>query len=137
MNAKKIGLLLIVPVVSIFFAVYFGIYASKAYYPNLPFEGGSKKNVVEKLENSNRELVTLAKVNGYYWLGFEGNQKEGKDKIIMEMEGKGLKYNYYEGSGIFFGDTDRVVVTGQVWTRKYILYKIPEESFLGTENAVN
>ncbi|MOA35761.1 hypothetical protein D3C78_1572370 [compost metagenome] len=99
----------------------------------LPYENGSKKAAVDKLSNSDNELVELAHVNGFYWLGFKGNSLEGRNKIIAEMENRGLTYSYYEGAGIFFENGERVVITGEMWTGKYILYKIPEESYIGKE----
>ena len=46
------------------------------------------------------------------------------------MEDRGFKYDYYEGSGIFFENGERVIITGKMWTGDYILYKVPEESYL-------
>ncbi|WP_454192939.1 hypothetical protein [Paenibacillus sp. Marseille-Q7038] len=98
---KDILFLLIALILAVIILLSFWFYSSKAYYPTLPFEGISKKEVVEKLDKSNNELVELSKVNGFYWLGYSGNQQEGRDKVIREMEDQGLKYDSYEGSGIF------------------------------------
>ena len=128
---KNILFLLIALILAVIVLLSFWLYSSKAYYPTLPFEGISKKEVVEKLDKSNNELVELSKVNGFYWLGYSGNQQEGRDKVIREMENQGLKYDSYEGSGIFFEGEGRIIITGQMWTSDYVLYKVPVESYLG------
>jgi len=119
---------IIVPVLAVFISGYW-LYDSKAYYPALPFEGASTKIIVGKLKSSDNELVELANVDGYYWLGYKGNQKAGMDHVVEKMEEKGSEYDYYEGAGIFFENNGRVVVTGTMWTSKYVLYKIPEEAY--------
>ncbi|NIK76783.1 hypothetical protein FHS15_001908 [Paenibacillus castaneae] len=116
--------------VVVFGAVSLWIYSSKGYYPTLPFEGGTKKEIVDKLKGSNEELVELALNNGYYWIGFEGNQEDGRNKMIRRMEDQGLEYIAYEGSGIFFGNKEKIIITGTMWTRNYVLYKVPAGSYL-------
>ncbi|MFC5653453.1 hypothetical protein ACFPYJ_30915 [Paenibacillus solisilvae] len=109
------------------FIICYWVYSNKFYYPTLPFERITKKEAVWKLENGNHELVELEKVNGYYWLGFKGNQQEGRDKINKKMEDQGLNYDSFDGNGIFFEKEDRVIITGTMWTRNYVLYKVPAE----------
>ncbi len=126
MKKNKISLFLTLILLTALIFIGISFYASKAYYPELYFDGGSKKDVVEKLKKSNDELVELANVDGFYWLGFKGNALEGRNKIIKQMESQGLKYEYNEGNGIFFENGERVIVTGRQWTGDYILYKVPE-----------
>lgn len=120
---------LIASILVVFTLISVWLYSSKTYYPALPFDGGSKKEVVEKLDKSTNELVELAKVDGFYWLGYRGNQLEGRDNLIKEMENRGLKYDFYEGAGIFFENDERIIITGTMWTGDYILYKIPAGSY--------
>jgi hypothetical protein len=129
-NTKKNLLFLIVSILAVFILISFWFYSSKVYYPTLPFEGGSKKEVVEKLDKSNNELVELANINGFYWIGYRGNQQEGRDNVIIEMEDQGLKYESYDGAGIFFGNEDRIIITGTMWTSDYVIYKVPAGSYL-------
>lgn len=131
---NKILLFIAISILAVLIFIGFWVYSNKAYYPELPFEGGSKKEVVEKLDNSKNELVELANVNGFYWLGFKGNQQEGRDKVIEQMEDYGLKYDTYEGSGIFFENGERIIITGTMWTGDYVLYKVPERSYFNREN---
>lgn len=127
MKRYKNLLLLTAAILTVFIFIVFWTFSSKAYYPELPFEAGSKKEVVEKLEATHNDLVELSNAHGFYWLGFKGNHKQGKDKVIKLMEDRGLRYAFYEGSGIFFENGEMVVITGVQWTSKYILYKVPEE----------
>ena len=126
MNKNKNVLFLIGSILVVFILVSVWFYSSKTYYPALPFDGGSKKEVFEKLDKSTNELVELAKADGFYWLGFRGNQQAGRDKLIKEMESRGLKYDFYEGAGIFFENDERIIITGTMWTGNYVLYKIPD-----------
>jgi hypothetical protein len=134
MGKNKISLFVIIPMLALFTITGFWLYSNKAYYPALPFERGSKKEVVEKLDRSNNELVKLAKVDGFYWLGFRGNQQDGRDKVIKLMADRGLTYDSYEGAGIFFKNGERVIITGTMWTGDYVLYKVPERNYFNKEN---
>ncbi|WP_199622689.1 hypothetical protein [Paenibacillus alkalitolerans] len=120
-------IVIFVSVLVAFILLSFWFYSNKAYYPTLPFEGVSKKEVVKKLGSSNNELVELAKVDGFYWLGFRGNQQEGRNNVIKAMEDRGLVYESYDGAGLFFKNknNERIIVTGKMWTGDYVLYKIP------------
>lgn len=128
MKTKNKILVLIVPILIVSAVISYWFYTNKAYYPTLPFQGGSKKEVVQKLEKSSNELVQLAKVNGSYWLGFKGSQQEGRESVIKEMEERGLKYDSYDGNGIFFKNDKRIIISGTKWTGDYVLYKVPAES---------
>lgn len=129
MKTKQIFFILLSSLLVVIILFGLDVYVNKAYYPDLPFEGASKKIVVDKMKKSKDELVELADNNRYYWLGFKGNQGDGRDKIIRDMENQGLKYDYYEGAGIFFKNEheERIVVTGTMWTRNYVMYKVPQE----------
>lgn len=114
---------------SIIVAIFVGLagYYSKFYYPSLPFDGVSKHVVVKALEKSNGELIQITNDKDYDWYGIESNQEVGRAQVIEMMEAKGLKYEEYMGSGIIFTNgNDKVIVTSQMWTRKYVVYKIPE-----------
>lgn len=91
MKRYKYLIFLTVAILAVFIFIGFWVYSNKAYYPELPFGGGSKKEVVEKLDKSNNELVELSNANGIYWMGFRGNHKEGRDEVIKQMEDRGLK----------------------------------------------
>lgn len=120
----------IASILAVLFFISLWLYTNKTFYPTLPFEGGSKKVVVDKLEKGNNQIVELAENNGFYWFGFKGNQQEGREALIKEMENRGLKYDSYDGSGIFFFVNDeQIIITGTIWTGDYVLYKVPAGSF--------
>lgn len=108
----------------------FWVYFGKAYYPDLPYDGGSKKEAIQKLENSGGELIELASDGSFYWLGHKGNRLDGRNRVIDHMESRGYTYDYDEGSGLFFQKNGRTIVTGTNWTAKYVLYKVPVEARL-------
>ncbi|RXZ79091.1 hypothetical protein EBB07_24275 [Paenibacillaceae bacterium] len=126
---KKILLFFLVSALAVLVLSGFWIYSSKVYYPELPFADGSKKEVVTKLEQSDGELVQLAQDNEYYWLGFRGNQADGTKRVIEEMEQRGFTYDSIEGAGIFFDKDGRLIITGKMWSSRYIIYKVPADSF--------
>jgi hypothetical protein len=120
----------IASILAVLFFISLWLYTNKTFYPTLPFEGGAKKVVVDKLEKGNNQIVELAENNGFYWFGFKGNQQEGREALIKEMENRGLKYDSYDGSGIFFFVNDeQIIITGTIWTGDYVLYKVPAGSF--------
>jgi hypothetical protein len=50
------------------------------------------------------------------------------------MEDRGLKYDSYDGAGLFFENGEQVIITGTMWTGDYVLYKVPERSYVNKEN---
>ncbi|MEF3302164.1 hypothetical protein [Paenibacillus sp. GYB003] len=121
---------LIASTLTVLFVIYLCLSSNTSFYPTLPFDGGSKKGVVDKLEKGDGQLVELAENNGFHWFGFKGNQQAGRAALIKEMEYRGLKYDSYDGSGIFFFKNDeQIIVTGTIWTRDYVLYQVPAGSY--------
>lgn len=131
MKKNKKVLFQIVSTLAVFILIGLWLYSNKTHYPTLPFEGGSKKETVEKLDRGNNRIVELVEDNGFYWFGYKGNQQKGREALIKEMENRGLKYDSYDGAGIFFFENDeQIIITGTMWTRDYVLYKVPVGSYL-------
>jgi hypothetical protein len=104
------------------------IYDSKPYYPNLPTDVISKREAVEKIENSSDQIVVLAVDDNYKWLVFKGNQSDGEIRLIEMMKIDGWEFVQQEGAGYFFiRDGEKNIVTSQMWTGKYVLYKIAKD----------
>ncbi|MCM3783406.1 hypothetical protein M3231_10510 [Neobacillus mesonae] len=108
--------------------------ANKEYYPNLPFEGMSKKEAVNLLNQNPGTLQVLSESGDTVWMAMKGNLSEGKEQIMSLMEARGWNYRTQEGSGYFFTkedltSTDTVpqradkIVTSRVWTRDIILFR--------------
>lgn len=101
---------------------------SKLYYPALPFEGISKRDAVRLLGNSSGELVELYQGESYDWYGFKGSPLEGSQQLIQEMSRRDWTFTEQLGAGYIFQDSDsRIrIVESEKWTRKYIIFQIPE-----------
>lgn len=107
--------------------VFAYIFYNKLYYPSLPIENMSKREVLQEIRQSNEELVKLSKENGHEWYVItKGNQGIATD-IIKEMVTQyGWTYNEQMGSGHFFEkNEERLIVTTQMWTSHYVLVQIP------------
>jgi hypothetical protein len=124
----------VIILVAISFAVIFGIglYTSKSYYPSLPFEGLSKREVLKKIEsNDNSKLIMLTEGPAVAWYAYKGNQEDGSKQIIMKMEQRGFVFKEQLGSGYIFRDKDNEfkkdkIIESQMWTSKYVLYEVPK-----------
>ncbi|WP_316568201.1 hypothetical protein [Neobacillus sp. YIM B06451] len=103
------------------------LFSSKIYYPPLPIQQMSKKEVIEKANGMDGQIVRLSTENNYAWYILRGRNMETADQAIIELVNRyGWTYFQKEGSGLFFekqGDT--LILTTQKWTRDYTLVKIP------------
>ncbi|MFJ7730316.1 hypothetical protein ACIQXF_00345 [Lysinibacillus sp. NPDC097231] len=103
------------------------VFHHKLYYPSLPIENISKKEVVEKINNSDKQIVKLTNENSREWyITSERNQSE-VDEIIKKMVSQnGWTFVQKEGSGLFFEKQgEQLIITTQKWTGNYLLIKIP------------
>ncbi|MBS4207301.1 hypothetical protein [Bacillus sp. FJAT-50079] len=126
---KKIGVILGIVIVMI--GVF--IFVNKSYYPHLPIEHLSAKEVIEKLEESDRKVVEIASEDEAIWY-ITRSENQGisiADEQIKEMIGsKGWIFKEKEGSGLFFEkDGERLVATTQMWTKKYVIVKIQSKFY--------
>lgn len=122
---KTIRTIIIVISVVITVAVYFFI-TSKAYYPQLPFEGLSKMEVAKMLGQRDKEIVLLVENDSYVWYGFKGNQLEGSEALKHKKTEEEWTFIEQMGSGYIFMNRDnkKWIITSQMWTGKYVLYKV-------------
>ncbi len=122
---KKVLVTFTLGTVSIFVIAF--VFYNKLYYPSLPIENMSKKEVVEKINNSDKQMVKLTNENSREWyITSERNQSE-VDEIIKEMVSQnGWTFVQNEGSGLFFEKQgEKLIITTQKWTGNYLLIKIP------------
>ncbi|MBD7966789.1 hypothetical protein [Paenibacillus gallinarum] len=136
MNVKKrkvfTRILLLLPFILILIILPFA-YSSKTYYPAAPFSAISKKEAVQVLKPSSKELIYLTEEDGKRWYGFKGSQGDGAEAVISFMKSKGWTYQTQEGAGYFFGKESGVtsekeasaIVHSEMWTGQYVLYRIP------------
>lgn len=121
---KRSGIILglVVVVAAVF------LFVNKSYYPSLPIENLSAKEVIKKLKNSDEKVVEVATDDDSIWY-ITRTENEGisiADDNIKKMIGsKGWKFKEKDGAGLFFEkDEDRLLVTTQMWTGKYVLVQV-------------
>lgn len=121
---KQVGIILGIVVVIV--AVF--IFVNKSYYPSLPIDNLSAKEAIEKLKNSDEKIVEIATDDDSIWY-ITKTENEGvsiADENIIQMIGsKGWEFKEKDGAGLFFEkDGERLLVTTQMWTKKYVLVQV-------------
>ncbi|MCM3637429.1 hypothetical protein M3152_06815 [Sporosarcina luteola] len=121
---KQVGIVLGIVVVAV--AVF--IFVNKSRYPSLPIDHLSAKEAIEKLKNSDEKIVELATDNDSVWY-ITRTENEGisiaDDTIKQMIRSKGWEFKEKDGAGLFFEkDGERLVVTTQMWTGKYVLVQV-------------
>lgn len=110
--------------------VILGIVAfdSKFYYPTLPIESLSKKEVLATLNDSEKNIVKIAEENGYEWFITRMEQGKAYENIKKLINTNAWEFQTQEGSGYFFKKDDKtIIVSTQMWTRKYVIVQISKE----------
>ena len=105
-------------------------FVNKLYYPESPIDHLSAKEILNKLHNSNEDVVLLSKKNDVTWYITKSNNNgilDSDEKIKEMVNKKGWSFKEKDGSGLFFEkDGERLIVTTEMWTSKYVLIKVPE-----------
>lgn len=124
-RVKRVPLLIVFLVVMV--SAGMALFFSKSYYPALPFEDIKKREVLNKIEASNGELILLQSDSNMSWYGYKVSLPGGKQALVDLMLGRDLTFIEQLGSGYFFEDSmgNRVIVESQQWTGRYILFKVP------------
>ncbi|WP_088102953.1 hypothetical protein [Halalkalibacter urbisdiaboli] len=110
--------------------VILGIVAvdSKFYYPTLPIESVSKKEVLESLNDTSQDIVKIAEENGYEWYITPEKQGKAHENLKNMINSNGWQFQQQEGSGYFFEKGDNTLIaTTQMWTGNYVIVKIPKD----------
>lgn len=121
---KRVGIILVIGIV--FVAVF--LFVNKLYYPSLPIENLSAKEVIGKLKNSDEKIIEFATDDVFTWY-ITRSKNDGisiADENIKQMIGSnGWEFKAKEGSGLFFEKEDeQLIVTTQMWTKKYVLVQV-------------
>ena len=121
MNKIPKFILLIVVIASAY------IFINKLYYPALPIDTISKKEVIAKLNNSDEKIIYLTTENGKQWFIVNERNQQNVDVIIIDMlQGYGWAHIEKMGSGLFFEkQNEKLIVTTKKWTGNYSLVDIP------------
>ncbi|MFK5707550.1 hypothetical protein [Lysinibacillus boronitolerans] len=104
------------------------LFYSKIYYPSLPIDSVSKREVVQKANKSDESIVYLTKENGYEWYISKMNQGEAYEYLKQMMKKKGWNYKEQMGAGFIFQkeNKEELIVGSEMWTGKYVIFQIQE-----------
>ena len=123
---KQVGFMLFI-VIIIIPTVF--IFVNKLYYPSLPMEDLSAKEAINKLKESDSNIAEIAVVGDSIWYitSSEGKGILNADERIKQLViSNGWEFKQKDGSGLFFEkDGERLIATTQMWTKNYVLVKIP------------
>ncbi|WP_274310019.1 hypothetical protein [Solibacillus daqui] len=103
------------------------VFYNKLYYPPLPIETISKKEVIEKLNKSDEKIIKITSGNEKEWyIVNEQDQSIVDETIIDLLSQKDWVFERKDGSGLFFEKQgEDLIVTTQKWTGDYSLVDIP------------
>lgn len=101
------------------------IFTKQSYYPPLPLENFSAKAVIGKLEQSNQEIAEIGVESEIIWYIMR-NENDVDEAIKFMIAEKGWVFQEKDGAGLFFEkDGERLIVTTEMWSKKYVLVKVP------------
>ena len=118
-------LLIVIGVMLLIYGVF--VFYNKLYYPPLPIENLSKKEALDKLNDSDEQIVHLSNENNYEWYIINERNMASADEMIEELVSEnGWVFKQKDGAGLFFEKQgNRLIVTTQKWTGDYVLVQIP------------
>jgi len=122
---KKGGMILglFIVVITVF------IFINKLHYPSLPIDDISAKEAIDILKESDSKINEIAVGGDSIWY-ITSSENKGisiANENIKQMIGSNdWEYKEKDGAGLFFEkDGKRLIATTQMWTKDYVLVKIP------------
>ncbi|PIC71229.1 hypothetical protein CSV77_04130 [Sporosarcina sp. P16b] len=107
------------------------IVVNKSYYPSLPIENLSAREVIGQLKDSDQKIMEITADEDSAWYITRSRNKgiSVADETIKEMIGsRGWAFQVKEGSGLFFEkEGETLLVTTQMWTKKYVLVHVSNQ----------
>lgn len=101
-------------------------YNTKFYYPTLPIESVSKREVLQSINESSEPIVKIANEGGYDWFITRADQGEYREILKTMIGDHGWEFETQDGSGYFFEKEDeKLIVTTQMWTGEYVMVQVP------------
>jgi len=98
----------------------------KTYYPALPIETVSKREAIDKVNNAKEPIVRLTEENGNEYYISRMQQGKAYDHLKQMMSERGFVFKEQMGAGyIFQRESEDVIVEGQMWSGKYVIFQIP------------
>ena len=129
MNLKGVGylrrLFVIIPLLLI---IAFGLLVFfKPYYPALPIDSISKREVVNIGNASNEKIIKLTEENGSDWFISKMNQGKAYEQLKQKMGSKGWVFKEQLGAGFIFHKKNKeLIIVSEMWTGKYVLFQMPK-----------
>lgn len=95
-------------------------------YPALPADVETTPNeALQKLNESEQPLVEISKDNEATWYIMK-NAEDVNKQIEQLVSSKGWVFKEVDGNSLFFEkDDDALIVSTEMWTKKYRLVKVP------------
>ncbi|WP_010095327.1 hypothetical protein [Ornithinibacillus scapharcae] len=114
-----IGVIIVVVVIT---------FVNKYYYPDLPIDTVSKKEVLDTLYDSSEDIVKIAEEQDYDWYITRMEQGKAYENLKNLITKSGWEFQQHDGSGYFFEKDDKTLIaTTQMWTENYVMVKIPSD----------
>jgi hypothetical protein len=105
------------------------IFVNQFYYPQSPIEDVTAKEILDKLNSSNEDVVEISKQADITWYVTKTGENgilDADEKIKEFLGSKGWTFREKNGSGLFFEkDGESLTVTTEMWTQKYVFVKVP------------
>ena len=103
------------------------IFSNKLYYPPLPIESVSKKEVIEKLNDSDEKMIKLTTENEKIWYIVNDRNQLNVDETVKQfLTEKGWVFTEKMGSGLFFEKQgEKLIIETQKWTKNYSIIDMP------------
>ena len=107
------------------------IFVNKLHYPSLPIDDMSAKEAIDILKESESKIAEIAVEGDFIWYITRSENKgiSIADENLKHMIGSnGWEFKEKDGAGLFFEkDGRRLIATTQMWTKNYVLVKIPSD----------
>ncbi|MDZ5472232.1 hypothetical protein SM124_10780 [Bacillus sp. 31A1R] len=117
---------LMIRMVSLGLIICMGYLIFNLFVPQSPIKSISNTEVLTKAIFSDKVLTPLGDEGEYTYYITKHENGAFKQKVIDFMMSKDYSFLTQEGSGLFFEKEDKeVVLTTQMWTRKYVILKVP------------
>ena len=116
-------LVLFIAVIAVF------VFINKLHYPSLPIDDISAKEAIDILKQSDSKIAEIAVEGDSIWY-ITSSENKGisiSDENIKQMVvSNGWEFKEKDGAGLFFEkDGKKLIATTQMWTKNYVLVKIP------------
>jgi hypothetical protein len=102
---------------------------SSGLYPPLPVSDTSPREAIQALNHSPDGIVKIAVDDRFAWYISHADQVTAAERLKAMMKAKGWTFTNQEGADYFFAKLDgKTVVTSQMWTGKYVRFRIDKNA---------